>query len=95
MIPKNGWKSMDTAPQDGTPIMARYHPKDVIAGKFDTSTFLVHPVQWLCDERGMNWQWSTPYQQGRGAYALGWMTFEQFQAAQADEEAANQQAFDL
>lgn len=56
MIPKNGWKDMETAPTDGTVIMARYHPKDVMAGKFDTNTWMVHPVQWLCDERGKNWQ---------------------------------------
>lgn len=85
MIPKNGWKDMDTAPTDGTVIMARYHPKDVMAGKFDTNTWMVHPVQWLCDGRGKNWQWSLPGRMGAGAYALGWMTFAEFQRAQADE----------
>lgn len=100
MIPTKGWKPMELAPTDGTPIMARYHSRDVINGKFDKSRYLIHPVQWLCDERGKNWQWSSPYRQGSAAFALEWMTFEEFQSAQADEEQpaidfGADQAFDL
>lgn len=96
MIPEIGWKDMTTAPTDGTPIMARYHPRDVIRDRFNIEIWSVHPVQWLCDERGKNWQWSSPYRMGSGAYALGWMTFTEFQAAQAAQRPAAQLVeFDL
>jgi hypothetical protein len=85
MIPKNGWKDMGSAPTDGASIMARYHPRDVIRERFDTDTWRVHPVQWLCDEHGRNWQWCAPGRPGAGSFALGWMTFAEFQAAQAAE----------
>lgn len=85
MIPNKGWKDMETAPRNGEILMARYHPRDVASGRFDTNIFLVHPVQWLCDERGKNWQWCLPGRMGAGAFALGWMTFAEFQAAQLGE----------
>lgn len=85
MIPKNGWKHMETAPTDGTVIMARYHPKDVMTGKFDMDVWKVHPVQWLCDENGKNWRWSLTGRMDALAYTDSWMTFEEFQQQQADE----------
>ena len=94
MIPLNGWKPMEDAPKNGETLMARYHPRDVVEGKF-LDTWLVHAVQWLCDERGKNWQWSLPGRQGATAFALGWMTFAEFQEAQARESSAQQKVFDL
>jgi hypothetical protein len=97
MIPKNGWKDMASAPRNGEVIMARYHPRDVARDRFSTEIWRVHPVQWLCDENGANWQWSAPGRMGAGSFALGWMTLAEFQAAQAAEEFSPTQSteFDL
>ena len=94
MIPKNGWKDMDSAPQDGTILIARY-----IAWNKYGQPDQIHAVQWLCDDKGQNWTWRHPWTPGRTAYAHSWMTYEEFKAAQIEEEAQSQRAaspeFDL
>lgn len=81
MIPKNGWKDLDCAPRDGTAIMVKSreynHPG---------ADFQVNAAQWLCDPKGKDWRWRKPGCMGTIVFADEWMTFEQFQQAQADEE---------
>lgn len=100
MIPDDSfWNPMETAPQDGTIIIVRYHPKDALTGRFDQTTWKVQPAQWLCDEHGKNWGWAAPHRVGSSVFALGWVPLAALAAAQKlDELAREKQAtpeFDL
>lgn len=81
MIPKNGWKDMDCAPKDGSVIMVRSREWNNPNAKYQ-----VQPAQWLCEMDGKNWRWRLPHRQGTTVWADDWMTFEEFQDAQAIEE---------
>jgi hypothetical protein len=91
MIPKTGWKTMDTAPTEGEIIVVKFREWNKKDGKSQ-----VQPAQWLPDSNGANWGWRKPWCFGTTANADEWMTFSEFQAAQAAEEAGTAQpAFDL
>lgn len=75
--PKEAWKSMLDAPRDGTIIMARFKEYNAKEG-----AERVHPVQYLCDEKGGDWRWRWPWRVGTTAFADGWMTLAELIAWQ-------------
>lgn len=81
MIPKNGWKDMDCAPKNGSVIIVRSREWNNPNAKLQ-----VQPGQWLCAMDGTDWRWRLPDRQGTTIHADAWMTFEEFQEAQAEEE---------
>ena len=86
MIAMDGWKSMESAPKDGTIIMVRYREFGTRDGKIK-----VQASQWLCDEVGEVWTWRAPWRPGTATHADGWMTYTEFLAAQTNKV----EAFDL
>lgn len=83
MIPPLGWRPMEDAPRDGTVVMVRSREWNN-----PSAAFQVQPGQWLCDMKGEDWRWRLPYRQGTTIYADGWMTFEEFQQAQTEQQPA-------
>lgn len=89
MIPKTGWRDMESAPRDGTILIAKYRHNNARDGKV-----AIHAVQWLPDESGANWTWRKPWHFGTMHYVDAWMTPEQFMQAQIEEETIPKE-FDL
>ena len=76
MIPKTGWRDMESAPKDGTIIFVVSH----IYNKGENPR-QVQCAQWLCDADCKNWDWRRPWSSGWKVYADGWMTVEEFYKA--------------
>lgn len=81
MIPKTGWRDMESAPTDGTIIFVVSH----LYNKKDNPR-QVQSAQWLCEPDGKNWTWRRPWSAGWKVYADGWMTVEEFYKATAHVE---------
>lgn len=81
MIPKTGWRDMESAPTDGTIIF-------LISRQYNSPNgpAQVQPGHWLCDGDGKNWGWKRPWAPGWTVYADGWMTVEEFYRATAHVE---------
>jgi hypothetical protein len=73
MIPKTGWRDMESAPKDGTIIFVVSH----LYGKTEGPK-QVQSAQWLCDPECKDWQWRRPWSAGFKVYADGWMHVEEF-----------------
>lgn len=83
-IPSAGWRSMDSAPRDGSIFAVRYHPWQV-----KSNPAQVQFAQWLLPERGGGGNFCAPWQPDSHVYADAWMPFEELQArAQGIETAA-------
>lgn len=76
MIPKTGWRDMESAPKDGTIIFVVSH----LYNK-DGNPRQVQAAQWLCESGGTKWDWRRPWSGGWKVYADGWMHVEEFYAA--------------
>lgn len=83
MIPQNGWKSMESAPRDGSVFMVKYREY----GKKDGPEH-IQACQYLCDENGGDWRWRKPWHTGTTVHADGWMTVAELVKACEREFAA-------
>lgn len=89
MIPKDGWRSMESAPRDGQIILVRYQAFDATG-----AIYRVQTAMWLPDQEGENWGWRAPAPTHWRPKADGWMYITDFSQAQ-EMEASAQPAFDL
>jgi hypothetical protein len=80
--PKEAWRSMSSAPKDGSIFMAYYHEY----GKKD-GPVRVQACQYLCDWNGKDWRWRDPWRTGATTFAEGWLTLEELIAWQEREPA--------
>lgn len=75
--PKEAWRSMESAPRDGTIFMALFSEFNEKNGPLR-----VQACQYFCNENGSDWRWRKPWHTGTTHYADGWMTLEELIAYQ-------------
>lgn len=71
--PKEAWRSMDSAPRDGSIFMALHKAYNARTGQDQ-----VQACQYFCNEFGTDWRWRSPWRCGVTTYADAWMTFADF-----------------
>lgn len=76
MIPTKGWKSMDSAPRDGSIIMVKY-----FAYNSPSEALMIAAAQWLPSSKGGAWRWCHPWTPDRVQFADAWMALEELLAA--------------
>lgn len=90
MIPDKGWKPLASAPRDGTVFIVVFHEWGD-----QTKPKKVAHCQWGCNDVGDNWAWRAPHRVGTTQHADGWMTYQEFLAAQGAAKKAVEPEFDL
>ena len=94
MLPKTGWRDMESAPKDGTIIFAVSRLYNKANGPQQ-----VQAAQWLCDTTGKQWEWCRPWSNGWKVYVDGWMHVDEFyeamQNVQPVDAGRDNQEFDL